>query len=168
MQILPPIPIGPSQFACPYCPVIMKTSKDTRRHILIHSGIKPYRCQFCPYSGTQKVHLKSHIANKHKDCVGIWFLIFVMNSSFSSESFELQNRPNPIHLGPKQFGCTYCTVVMKTSKNVRRHILMHSGIKPFSCQYCQYSANRKDNLKSHLANMHKDNVEIWSVIGIDF
>ena len=69
--MLPPIPIGPSQFACPYCPVIMKTSKDTRRHILIHSGIKPFQCQFCPYSGTQKVHLKSHMANKHKDFVGI-------------------------------------------------------------------------------------------------
>ena len=110
MQILPPIPIGPSQFACPYCPVIMKTSKDTRRHILIHSGIKPFQCQFCPYSGTQKVHLKSHMANKHKDFVGIWFFIEMHLFCHEFQVFQAIFLNYRILLNPFIWGPNYLVV----------------------------------------------------------
>ena len=62
-----PILMGPKKFGCPYCSMVKRTLKMIEKHVMIHTGIKPFHCQFCKYSAKQKVHLKSHMAYKHKD-----------------------------------------------------------------------------------------------------
>ena len=61
-----PIKIGPGQYACPFCNRVSAHSGSIKRHILIHTGEKPFKCKYCPMSCRQKSDLKNHIQNKHK------------------------------------------------------------------------------------------------------
>jgi uncharacterized Zn-finger protein len=63
---LEPIRLGPNQYACPCCSKIFKDSRNCRRHILIHTGEKPFKCPYCTeYSSIQKVALQTHIKRQH-------------------------------------------------------------------------------------------------------
>lgn len=52
---------------CPYCyRSTFKQTSDLRRHIRIHTGEKPFRCQHCPYSAVRREHLNDHLWRRHK------------------------------------------------------------------------------------------------------
>ena len=75
--------------------------------------------------------------------------------TFANNSYYLIILQNvPIKLGEKLFGCPYCPKVMKSSKDVRRHIMIHTGEKPYSCDYCPYACNQKTSLRSHRIKIH--------------
>ena len=60
--------MGPGRRECPFCPMIMKTSGDMKRHILTHTGEKSFAFQQCDYRANRKFHLKSHV-KIHKSSV---------------------------------------------------------------------------------------------------
>lgn len=52
---------------CPECGKRFPTPSKLQRHSFIHTGEKPYNCQYCPKSYSQLVHLKNHMMSHEKE-----------------------------------------------------------------------------------------------------
>jgi len=46
---------------CQLCSYSSPHDSKIKRHMLTHTGEKPFKCQLCTYSASQKTHIKSHM-----------------------------------------------------------------------------------------------------------
>jgi hypothetical protein len=53
--------------ACNQCGKAFVTPSKLQRHVLSHSGIRPFHCQLCGRHFSQAANLKTHIRNTHPD-----------------------------------------------------------------------------------------------------
>ncbi|XP_018017650.1 longitudinals lacking protein, isoforms H/M/V isoform X4 [Hyalella azteca] len=52
-------------YQCPVCAAICPDRYSFRRHYMIHTGEKPFKCLICNYRSNQKINVKMHMRNKH-------------------------------------------------------------------------------------------------------
>ena len=70
----------------------------------------------------------------------------------TSPNVCLQNEA--IMIGPNKFACPYCSKIMKTNSDIKRHIRIHTGEKPYSCNVCHESFRLKCLLNIHIMKSH--------------
>ena len=52
--------VGNAKWSCPHCPKAMKRQNDLQKHIMIHTGEKPFKCDMCDYASNRKTNLQRH------------------------------------------------------------------------------------------------------------
>lgn len=50
-----------SRFHCSLCPYSSPLSANLKRHLMTHTGERPFACSVCNYRCSQKGHLKRHL-----------------------------------------------------------------------------------------------------------
>ena len=85
---------GEKPFQCDFCGRRFTQSATMKRHRRIHTGERPFTCNICGYSFTRNGDLKNH---------------------------------KRIHTGEKPFSCDICGHACTTKGNLRSHQLVHSG-----------------------------------------
>ena len=70
------------QYACPCCSKIMKSRAHVKRHILVHTGARPYACKICGGTFNQTDSLKAHMKNVHKIPVSNLWNQFIIQDQF--------------------------------------------------------------------------------------
>ena len=107
---------GEKPFKCEFCPKSFKRPHHLKSHHSVHTGEKPFKCEFCPKSFKRPHHLKSH---------------------------------HSVHTGEKPFQCKFCHKHFGRSDSLRCHLRIHTGEKPFLCEFCPKSFKLPHHLKSH-------------------
>lgn len=54
------------KYTCDRCDRKFFTRKDVRRHMVVHTGMRDFLCQYCPQRFGRKDHLTRHIKTSHK------------------------------------------------------------------------------------------------------
>ena len=63
-------------FLCPVCARVMPNIKDLKRHIMVHTGDKPYKCHLCDYAARQRGTLNRHLIRHEKQATNSQFVTF--------------------------------------------------------------------------------------------
>ncbi|CAH1269444.1 RREB1 [Branchiostoma lanceolatum] len=56
---------SPNRVSCPHCPRTFPWESSLRRHLLTHTGQKPYKCPKCPMKFSTKSNRERHLLRKH-------------------------------------------------------------------------------------------------------
>ncbi|XP_068211040.1 longitudinals lacking protein, isoforms H/M/V-like isoform X13 [Palaemon carinicauda] len=105
---------------CPHCDYSTPLIHNLKRHILRHTGEKPFACPHCSYSTSRKDLLKEHITTHSVD-----MLFTCPYCSFRSSHQYILERHIRIHTGEKPYACSYCSYRAENKAVLNGHILIH-------------------------------------------
>ena len=113
--------IHTKRYPCEVCQKVFSEKTRLMIHARIHSGERPYVCEDCGFSCSQKDNLRLHKEFRHP-------------VSGQQE---------------KKFTCDICSASFLTNSNLRRHVLIHSDVKQCVCETCGKSFKDAGSLKQH-------------------
>lgn len=149
-------------FKCIYCNKCFRHSWSLQSHIGTHTGERPFTCNICFKSFTDRSALSSHQRITH-------FTEKTHMCSYCGKAFKLKKqleRHERIHTGHEYHRCDICGKLFTQKCNLMKHLVLHSGQKPFSCSICQQSFAQKDNLNIHVLRHHsQQNPVVCDVCG---
>jgi len=116
-----------------------------KRHIRIHLGIKPYKCQFCEATFSDKgacnSHQRTHTGEEREPCP-------ICNVVFSKKQ-KLRYHMR-LHTGEGLENCDICGKTFTHMYALNNHLKMHSRSNGHMCQICKKYIATPNQLLKHL------------------
>ncbi|KAK7930370.1 hypothetical protein WMY93_006765 [Mugilogobius chulae] len=164
---------------CSQCGKEFRSNSSLDKHMVVHTGAKPYKCSVCEEDfifkfkrdqhlwlvhGTCSVcqqkfhkdadlaeHLQTHVEDGTVDPA---FLERVNRTPYSccGKSFEHKSHYDMhmlTHTGEKPYRCSVCEKCFGLKSTLNTHMRTHSGEKAFKCTLCEKTFTQKVNLQMH-------------------
>ncbi|XP_016939883.4 zinc finger and BTB domain-containing protein 17 [Drosophila suzukii] len=136
---------------CPSCSLQLSCASSLKRHMIIHTGLKPFKCTECELSFSQrevlKRHMDTHTGAKRHQCPQC-------SSCFAQKS-NLQQHISRVHMGnSRTHKCHLCQRSFNHVSGLSRHLVTHAGVM-FSCKQCGRQFNDRSAVQRHVTTMHK-------------
>ena len=127
----------PESLKCNLCSYYAKWPSDLRRHKLIHSIEKRFRCTLCNKKFKFQGDLNKHIRGVHKIPVG-----------------KSRSRSG-------KYSCNTCTFTTSSAAELNRHKLLHKAKQPWACLFCSFRCLMRQDIGKHLQEDHPNEVEMY-------
>lgn len=131
---------------CEICKKIFHHMGNYRKHLKIHSGERPFKCEHCDKTFMLSQHLKSHIQLIHLNEKA--FQCALCGKLFNHISNYKKHMR--IHNGIKPFKCKICDKHFGSSSNFQTHMRVHANDRPFKCTECDRAFVQAIHLTMHI------------------
>ncbi|MCP3668018.1 MAG: C2H2-type zinc finger protein, partial [Gammaproteobacteria bacterium] len=139
---------APQRLSCPYCARKFPWASSLERHILTHTGQKPYKCTECPLWFTTKSNCDRHIVRKHgnnKDD----------EASYSGAEDEEQGFHMPLnYANTDSIDIEDGSNTQVQHKTARRDST--GSESPYKCHICDEGFGERQLAISHIQLAHQD------------
>ena len=125
-------------------PFAFVKNKELKRHELIHSNVKQYRCPKCSASFKTKPYLYYH--QYRVECGSGQFKCAECPAAFLWQSSLSRHKNHH-----KQYQCEHCLLTFTEASSWQSHLLTHNtpSFKPFVCQKCFAAFPKMSQLVRH-------------------
>lgn len=133
---------------CGECGKAFKTPSRLRRHMAIHTGIRPFGCTKCDRGFTEKNKLVAHLK-----------LHGIEDPKVEFQGAEPKAR-SPVQQASGNHQCSICDKSFVSPWKLKRHQTIHTGKKPFFCKLCTKAFTERNKLENHFKAIHPDDLAL--------
>ena len=125
-----------TQYECSVCHRLLSSNASLKRHYMLHTGERPFKCSLCDKSFTQPHHRLYHelghwaIAspNQEQSVVSSRRPGGSVSSSASVSSSSPENE--------RVLKCKYCDQTFSNLRRLREHLTVHDSNRQIACSVC--------------------------------
>ena len=135
---------------CSQCDYQTPSRRNLVRHNMTHTGEKPFQCETCQRSFSQKSSLNSHMKTHQviREKPSKRFECDICDHKATTKQNLTSHRTT--HTGERPFKCDVCDFSLTRKEHLITHMRIHNDEKPFECEYCSYRCNQRWNLTQHM------------------
>ena len=133
---------------CKVCHKIFTKNFSLTRHMLLHTGHRPFKCSICSYGFIQKSDLLRHEATHKAE--------FNFHCLYCTKRFKTKKNlqcHSSTHKEDRPFKCPKCPKSFKLEKLLIFHVNLH-GNRTYQCDLCDMSFLTKPVIFAHIQECH--------------